>query len=234
MRISNFFKIVPLLATAWLMSAPRADAAPLTLINPAPADQQYQQTLNSPCVIGEPSCQDPAGWTHTNFPAGGGTQTYDSTSPTYTVGQINTIVGTSLLIGIDVNTAGTQDCVVDGIARKCADEQLDLLEVLINGVQQFVYNPASPGTRLVTSNNGNGFADVLLSGLDLSGFAVTDTVVFHAIINTATDGREQIFLINTANPPPVVPEPASLTLLGGGLLGIAQAIRRRRRLGQRS
>jgi NAD/NADP transhydrogenase beta subunit len=61
------------------------------------------------------------------------------------------------------------------------------------------------------------------------GAMVAVTVVFfYANLDNTTDGREEFFLISTTAPPPVIPEPASMTLLGTGLVGIASAIRRRR------
>jgi len=200
----------------------------LTLTSPAPADQQYQQTENSPCILGEPSCDDPAGWTHTDFPPGGGSQNYDETSPTYTVGQITTALGgTSLVVGIDVNTT----------TQPTATETLAVFEVWIGGTLTYAYYAAGcssvdfvcTGTTLTTANNGNGYADAILASIDLSGYAAGTEVYFRAVVNSATDGREQFFLINTEAPPPVIPEPASLALLGTGLLGVARAVRRRRR-----
>src|SRR5215218_9465910 len=87
------------LAAQFTLSA----AVTLTLENPGTLS--YQQTDNSPCVIGDPSCKNPAGFGSTII-----TQTppppydYDETSPTYTVQQIRDIVGNLFFVGIDINT----------------------------------------------------------------------------------------------------------------------------------
>lgn len=57
--------------TACVLSCPAllpvcaAAATPLSLAPGVDPRPYYLQTTNDPCVIGDPSCQSPAGWTST-------------------------------------------------------------------------------------------------------------------------------------------------------------------------
>ena len=50
-------------------------------------------------------------------------------------------------------------------------------------------------TSVTSLNNGNGFADWTLGVISLAGLAPTDTVLFHAVWNNASDGAESFFLV---------------------------------------
>ena len=205
---------------AAILSVPSSAVAAttLTLVDPAPANQQYQQTLNSPCVVGESSCKNPAGFVQGDIPNGSPSE-YDVTSPGYTVAQITALVGNAPIVGIDINTTTTPtatEVLMDFMVYKTVGAVTTLI---------FEYHSASP---LIVANNGNGYADALLTGLDFSTLNATDVITFRAHVNNATDGKEEFFLINGSVPPPVIPEPATLSLLGGGLLAVARSVRRRR------
>ncbi len=194
----------------------------LTLTSPAPLNQQYQQTANSPCVFGDPSCKQPAGFSLTSIAGGGSLQDWGTTalggaisSPTYTGQQILNAVGSNFLVGIDVNQANHLSPILTYFAE------------FINGVQvaHFGTDGSSTGTTLILTNNGNGYADAILTGFVAP--QAGDQVVFKLTYVGANDGTEEFFLINTSSPPPVVPEPSSLLMLGTGLIGAASAIRRK-------
>jgi hypothetical protein len=166
-----------------------------------------------------------------NFTSSGAIDSYNmfSTTPTatvadgvqgtpYTVLQLETALGTSaFVVAIDVNTTGAES------------ETLQLFEVIINGV--VVYNYVGPTPIGDVANNGNGFADWTLGTVDLSSFADSATVLFHAVWSGAVDGGESFFLVGAGGTPPQqVPEPGTAALLGlvlGGL-GLFKARRGRR------
>ena len=210
-----------ILALALTFALPEAATAiPLTLTGPIQGNTVGPQSSSNPCVIAATQCQQPAAFGFNNFTSSGAISSYNmfSTTPTatvpdgvqgtpYTVAQLTGAGLTSFNIAIDVNTTAA------------AGETLQLFEVIINGVVQ--YNYIGPTVIGGVANNGNGFGDWTLGVVSLASLAPTDTVLFHAVWNNATDGGESFFLV-AATGPPQVPEPTTVLLLGAGLsaLGI--------------
>jgi PEP-CTERM motif len=204
------------LAVLLVAGAAASYADTVTLVGPIDT-HDYQQTTNNPCVIGNPSCQNPAGFNVTTIPANPAGNTYNMVqSPTYTVSQIESIVGSNAFwVGIDIN-------------QTSVPQTLDYFGMTVNGV---VVDSFSTLTSVPSSNNGNGYADYLLETFHLAGFAGTASVQFTMDMPLANDGAEQFFLISatptTPPPPPAVPEPGTFALLGSGLVSMAGLLRRK-------
>lgn len=218
MRISTLF-------TSFVLAIAGSVAALADPITVATAGfHQYQQTTNSPCVLGENSCQNPAGFTYTSGTSTN-TGSYDLTSPAYTVSTLLSVLNSNtFIVGLDVN-------------------QTNIAQTLTN----FVITVTPPVGAVTTYTlpsavsvpdvaNGNGYADYLLSNngtpFSLAGLAGNATVTFRGAVNPANDGGEQFFLIAQA-PVTAVPEPTSLSMLGGSLL-LLMGVGRRFGLGRRS
>ena len=169
---------------------------------------EYQQTVNSPCVIGENSCSNPAGMSLTVLASGGGSTYLDIFSPNYSASLLRGILGgDSFHVGLDVNQTNV-------------NQILDVFVMLVNGVQTYAFDTV---TTVAAGANGNGYADFVLKGFSLAGLADTDVVSFGMDMSLRNDGREQFFLIPVAQ----VPVPAAGFLLLGALGGLA-ALRRRK------
>ncbi len=173
------------------------------------------QNESSPCIIAGTECQNPAGFDFTNFQQKGSIPAYDEVSPVYDISDFPFLV---FNVAVDVNTAGH-------------GETLDLFEVWLGA--------ADSGTRLyhydggevigLVANNGNGWGDWTLGIVNLSSFDADQTIQFHAKWHDASDGAESFFIVSTTAPPPSVPEPTSLLLLGTGLSGLGLAAWRKRK-----
>jgi len=206
-------KILLLSSVVVLAGGTASYADTLTLVGPI-ATNTYQQTTNSPCVIGNSSCKNPAGFDVTTIYANPGSYNMVQ-SPTYTVSQIETIVGSNAFwIGIDINETNVP-------------QTLDYFAMTVNGVVTDLFSTL---TSVPSGNNGNGYADYLLETFKLAGFTGTDSVQFIMNMPLANDGAEQFFLIGTESTPPppaTTPEPSSLLLFGTGLAAAAGLARRR-------
>jgi hypothetical protein len=192
-------------------------SASTLILNALGVDEEFQQTTNNPCIIGEPSCQNPAGFDRTIFPPNDAT--FDGFSPIYSVSQIQAITGDNFFVGLDIN-------------QNQGAQTLSLFQMLVNGVVVDTYNTTVLVPPTLGGGNGNGYADYTLTGFtSLAGLSATDTVQFHAVMSGLNDGREQFFLISDGGGGgggSVVPEPGTLAMLG--LASLALGIRRFRRV----
>jgi hypothetical protein len=175
----------------------------------------YQQTVQSPCIFVNPSCQQGT-FTGTPLPTGGSVTGYDALA-SYSGSTLLGIIGAgnSMLLGLDINQASGQPA-----------QTLSSFTMAINGnvVDTFTGSP----NNVPAGNNGNGYADYLLG--NFSSFLPTDTIQFHFVFNDANDGTENVFLIGAPGTPTATPEPTSLALLGSGLLVVAAKFRKRAKI----
>jgi PEP-CTERM motif-containing protein len=203
--------------TAAVLVVSSAAAYANTITVGAVSGNLYQQTVQSPCIFSNPSCTN-GGFAATALPTGGAVTGYDSFSPVYSGSTIFSIIGAgnSITLGLDINQASGQPA-----------QTLSAFYMLKNGsvVDSFLFG----GTGNVPAgNNGNGYADFLLE--NFSSFLATDTIQFHFVFNDANDGTENVFLIGAPGTPTPTPEPASLAMLGSGLLIIAAKFRKKAKI----
>lgn len=194
------------LATAGVLSA-----GTLTL-EPVLIEQLYQQTENSPCFIGDPSCK--TGGLGDKTVLDPNVDSYDAYSPEYSGALLNSLFPTGFIVGIDVNQTEV-------------DQLLSFFEWTVNGLQIDVFDiPNTPVPPTVGGGNGTGYADYILTGFTFVAnpgnfpypFADSDVIQFHVKMPRVNDGREQFFLID-ANIVDI-PEPATMALLGSGLIAL--------------
>jgi PEP-CTERM motif-containing protein len=179
----------------------------------------FQQTVQSPCIFSNPSCQN-GSFPTTNLDTGGAVTGYNVFSQVYTGSTLLSILnGGAMILGIDINQASGQPA-----------QTLLGFQMLKNGVVVDTFT-GSTG-NVPAGNNGNGYADYLLG--NFSSFTATDTIQFRFIFSDANDGTENVFIISGGRPPTNVPEPSTVLLVGAGLLFVGAFRRKIGRLAGRA
>lgn len=235
MKATSLFRS-PLLIGLAILSMPLAGMAAITANTSADPSNIFQQTLNNPCVIGDPSCKEPGGMTY--FSSSGPTNPYDFYSPSYQAtlpfaGFGGNLIPTAFKIGVDDNFSNTHETLVafntyvcTGTAITCGfgGGSVPPGVVLPAGYALDGANSFTGPLDMSANNNGNGFSDFTLNGFSL---AAGKFYVFEAKVDPDFDGMEEFFLIQTP-----IPEPSSVLVVCGFIA--AGAIARRRKLAQLS
>jgi hypothetical protein len=206
-------------------------------------DYQIQQTLNNPCVIGDPSCNQ-GGFRYYSVSGSPGTGSYDLFSPNYRAGAALAAPNTlprNFSLGIDQNQATgatgneelvywkTFSCLISSgncSANTTGGSIVPGGATLPIGFSLDSANSYLTDTVILDSHNGNGFSDAILTGFGLtSGYSY----LFEVSWKNDADPMEEFFVIPGANPPSSIPEPASLAIFGTALAGLGFLARLRRR-----
>jgi hypothetical protein len=209
------------------------------------------QSQSNPCVICATQAQNPTGFGFNNFNSTGNDDSFNlfSSSVTgqfgngvinpidaYTAGFLKNFllnlplpdVTLTFGVAIDINTAGG----ANGNRETLTELRLIDLDAIGNGpLGSAVLFDLSGSYLLPNQNNGNGFADYLVTGFDLSAIPDGHRLFFQASWDHATDGGESFYLvpiITAAVPGPVVG--AGFPGIVAGCIGLwGLAMKRRRR-----
>ena len=196
----------------------QAQAVPITLeLVQAGPDTLGPPGASSPCVIAGTRCQNPAGFGYTNYVQGGNIESFDESSPVYS---IDAMPFRTFDVGVDVNSA-----------RR--GETLEFFRVLVDldgagsGDFQTIYEYSGAGRIGSAANHGAGSADWVLGTVDLRSLGDSAFVRFDARWTGASGGPESFYL--SAADVTAVAEPATFVLFAAGMLAALLLNRAHRR-----
>lgn len=230
---------------ALVVSCGTGQAAVVLGIETIPDPTVVPQSLSSPCVIcATQQAHNPIGFGFNNFDSTGNDSSFNLFSSNitgsfangdnitvtpYTDGQLRTFLeglgDVSLQFGValDVNSTGAKSEVL---------ELFQLIDMGAPGLGDEVVLFELTGPIAVPQiHNGNGKADYLITGFNLTGLGDATRLLFRAQWSGAVDGGESFYIVPVGVVlPPEVPLPAAVWLFGGvlGLAGMVAGHRRRK------
>jgi len=218
-----------------------ASAASLTVSVLSDA-QVVPQSASAPCIIcATTQAHNPAGFGYNNFNSTGNDASFnlfssnitgafgngdDVTVTPYTGTQLKNFLTTAgdvnLTFGVAVDVNSTS-------AKSEVLTQFRLIDLDQSGTGPLgslvLFDLANP-EPLPDIRNGNGSADYLITGFNLSGLAnLGDRLLFQAMWSGAVDGGESFYIVPILT---AVPIPPAIALFGAGLVGLG-LIRRKKK-----
>jgi hypothetical protein len=207
----------------------QADAVNNLTIGVLPDAQVVPQSISDPCIIcATQQAHNPTGFGFNNFDSTGNDSSFnlfssnitgafangDQTTVTpYTGGQLRTFLqglgdlGLTFGVAVDVNSTSAKSEVLTAFR---------LIDLDAPAGQRVIFDLSTP-FAMPDVRNGNGSADYLITGFNLSSVGINDRLLFQASWDHAVDGGESFYIVPqlAAVPGPIV---------GAGLPGALAAL----------